>query len=253
MDVFDLSGKTAIVTGGNQGIGFAIARGLAKTGATVIIANRRESEGKMAAETLKKEGFNAMAIPTDVSSKSSVASLVSKVANKFGEIDILVNNAGVIVRKAVEDIEEEEWDRIIDINLKGLFLCCQLVGKEMIKRKKGKIINISSNITQRLQYNRSVYAASKAGVSHLTRALALEWSKYNINVNAIGPGVTITDINKKHFEEHPEELETFVSGIPKGRAGSPDDYVVAALFLASDASDYLVGQTLIMDGGMTLL
>lgn len=100
---------------------------------------------------------------------------------------------------------------------------------------------------------RSVYAASKAGVSHLTRALALEWSKYNINVNAIGPGVTITDINKKHFEEHPEELETFVSGIPKGRAGSPDDYVVAALFLASDASDYLVGQTLIMDGSMTLL
>ena len=172
--------------------------------------------------------------------------------NDFGKIDILVNNAGIIVRKPAEDITEEEWDRIINTNLKGLFICCQLVGKDMIRHKKGKIINISSNITQRLQPIRSAYAVSKAGVSHLTRALALEWSKYNINVNAIAPGVTITDINKKYFDEHSRELEEFVNSTPKGRVGSPEDYIGAALFLASDASDYVTGQTLIIDGGMSL-
>ena len=252
MNTFDLSGKTAIVTGGNQGIGFAIARGLAGAGANVVIANRRVVEGQAAADTLKKEGLNAVAIPTDVSSRSSVASLVSKVINDFGKIDILVNNAGVIVRKPAEDFTDEEWDRIIDTNLKGMFLCCQLVGKEMIRRKKGKIINISSNIAERLQPSRSVYAVSKAGVSHLTRALAFEWSKHNINVNAIGPGVTITDLNKKYYEEHSEELKAFVDCIPRGRVGSTEDYVGAALFFASDAADYMVGQTLIIDGGMSL-
>jgi len=252
MEIFDLSGKTAIVTGGNQGIGFAIARGLASAGATVVIANRRAVEGQSAAESLKKEGLNAVAIPADVSSMSSVASLVSRVISDFGKIDILVNNAGIISRKPAEEITEEEWDRIMNTNLKGLFFCCQLVGKEMLRSKKGKIINTSSVIATKVQPLRSVYAISKAGVSHLTRALALEWSKYNINVNAIAPGVTITPLNKRYFDEHPEELAELANSTPKGRVASPQDYVGAAIFLASDASDYVTGQTLIVDGGMAI-
>lgn len=252
MNIFDLSGKVAIVTGGNQGIGFGIAEGLASVGATVAIANRRAAEGQSAAESLKKERLNAVAIPTDVSSKSSVAALVSKVMSDFGRIDVLVNNAAVIVRKPIEDFTEEEWDRIMNTNLRGLFLCCQLVGREMIKKKKGKIINISSVLSQIIQPGRSVYAVAKAGVSHLTRALALEWGKYNINVNAIGPGLTITPLNQKYFEEHPEDLKRIVEGIPKGREAYPQDYAGAAIFLASDASDYVTGQTLLVDGGRTI-
>jgi len=252
MEIFDLSGKTAIVTGGNQGIGFAIARGLARAGATVVIANRRAAEGQSAAESLRKEGFNAVAIPTDVSNVSSVASLVSKVLSDFGKIDILVNNAGVIIRKPAEEFSEEEWDRIMNTNLKGMFFCCQLVGKEMLRNKKGKIINTSSVVATKVQPIRSVYAISKAGVSHLTRALALEWSKYNININAIAPGVTVTPLNKKYFDEHPEELEAYAKSTPRGRVAYPEDYAGAAIFLASDASDYVTGHTLLVDGGMAI-
>lgn len=252
MEIFDLSGKTAIVTGGNQGIGFAIARGLAMAGATVVIANRRAPEGQRAAESLRTEGLSAVAIPTDVSLRSSVAELVSKTIDDFGKIDILVTSAGVIVRKPAEEISEEEWDYIMDINLKGVFFCCQLVGRHMIQRKKGKIINISSNVSEVTQLLRSVYAASKAGVSHLTRALAGEWAKYNINVNAIGPGPTVTPLNKKYLEEHPKDLQERLSGIPMGRMGDPSDHVGAAIFLASDASDFVTGQTLLVDGGSTL-
>lgn len=252
MEIFDLSERIAVVTGGNQGIGFAIARGLGTAGAIVVIANRRTAEGQRAAETLKKEGLNAVAIPTDVSSISSVAALVAKVISDFGRIDILVNNAGVAMRKPAEELSEEDWDYVMNINLKGLFFCCQLAGKEMIQRKKGKIINVSSISSQVAQPIRSVYCASKAGVSHLTRALALEWAEYNINVNAIGPGVTITPLNEKYFEEHPEELGKFISTIPMGREGYPSDYAGAAVFLASDASNYVTGQTLLVDGGLTI-
>ena len=252
MKIFDLSGKIAIVTGGNQGIGLAISRGLATAGATVVIANRRAAEGEKAAESLRKEGLNAVAIPTDVSDESSIAALVSKVINDFGTIDILVNSAGVIVRKPAENISSEEWDYIMNINLKGVFFCCQLVGREMIRRRKGKIINISSDASQRAMPERSVYAASKAGVSHLTRCLALEWAKYNINVNAIGPGPTITPLNKKYYEEHPEKLEQTIQSLPIGRMGDTSDYVGAAIFLASEASNFVIGQTLLVEGGSTI-
>jgi NAD(P)-dependent dehydrogenase (short-subunit alcohol dehydrogenase family) len=251
--MFDLSGKVAIVTGGNQGIGFGISRGLAGAGATVVIANRRGDEGQKAAETLQKEGLNAISILTDVSQKSSTAAMVEKVIGEFGKIDILVNNAGVIIRKPLEEFEENEWDTIMNTNLRGLFLCCQFVGREMIKQKKGKIINISSILSQITQPGRGVYATAKAGVSHLTRALALEWGRYNINVNAIGPGVTMTPINQKYFEDNPVELKKIVSDIPIGREAYPRDYAGAAVFLASDASDYVTGQTLLVDGGMTIV
>ncbi len=253
MNLFDLSGRIAIVTGGSQGIGFGIAQGLASAGATVVIANRQAAKGQEAAEALQKEGFKAAAIPTDVSQKASIAAMVTRVIKEYEKIDILVNNAGIIIRKPLEDFEENEWDTIMNTNLRGLFLCSQLVGREMIKRKKGKIINISSVVSQIAQPGRGVYAATKGGVSNLTRSLALEWSKHNINVNAIGPATTITPINQKYFQENPDDLKKILEGIPIGREAYPKDYAGAAIFLASDASDYVTGQTLMVDGGQTIV
>ncbi|MBW1699323.1 MAG: glucose 1-dehydrogenase [Deltaproteobacteria bacterium] len=252
MELFRLTDKIAIVTGGNQGIGFAIAKGLAMAGATVVIANRRAAEGQQAAETIRQEGNDATAIATDISDRTSVDRMVSEVIAKYKRIDILVNNAGVIVRKPLEEISEEDWNYIFDINLKGMFFCSQSVGKEMIKKKKGKIINISSNVSEVVMPGRAIYSVSKAGVAHLTRALALEWAKYNINVNALGPGPTITDINKKYFDEHPEDLKARIDSIPLARIGQPMDHVGAAIFLASGASDFVTGQNLLVDGGSTI-
>ena len=252
MELFDLTDKVAIITGGNRGIGFAIARGFARSGASVVIANRTADDGRKAAESLRAERFQATAVQTDVSDKSSVSHLAKTVIDEFGQIDILVNSAAVILRGPVEDFTEEQWNHIININLKGLFFCCQVVGKEMVKRKKGKIINISSNVSEVIQPGRVVYAVSKAGVSHLTRGLAQEWAKYHINVNAIGPGATITELNKKYFEENPDDLQERIDSIPMARVGDPLDHVGAAIFLASDASDYVTGQTLLVDGGSTI-
>jgi len=252
MKLFDLSGKTAIVTGGNRGIGFAMATGLAKAGAAVVIANRNADTGQLAADTIHKEGFMAASVPADVSRKSSVENLVAGVLEKFNRIDILVNSAGVIDRGPVEDFSEEQYDYIMDINLKGLFFCCQLAGRAMIKQGGGKIINISSNVSEVIQAGRVVYAASKAGVSHLTRGFALEWAKHNINVNAIGPGPTVTELNRKYFEDNPADLQERIDSIPMARLGDPLDLVGAAIFLASEASDYVTGQTLLVDGGSTI-
>lgn len=253
MGMFDLSGKIAIITGGSRGIGLGIAKGLGGAGATIIIANRKAAEGQKAVDSLKKEGLKTVVIPVDVSVKSSVDALVAKVIKDFGKIDILVNDAGVIVRKPAVEILEEDWDTVIDTNLKGTFLVCQAVGREMIKRKWGRIINISSNIVQRLQPDRVPYAVSKAGINHLTKALALEWGKFNINVNAIAPTVTITDINRKFYlEEHRDQLEEWIKFTAKGRVASPEDYVGAAIFLSSDASDYVTGQILYVEGGSAL-
>jgi len=252
MELFSLKEKVAIVTGGNQGIGFAIAEGLAAAGAAVVIANRREAEGRKAAEKLTADGFNAVSVPTDVSNVASIENLVSETISKFQKIDILVNNAGVIVRKSPEEITEQDWNFIFDTNLKGMFFCCQAAGKDMIKRKKGKIINISSNVSRVAMPGRSIYSVSKGGVAQLTKVLALEWAKYGINVNALGPGPTLTDINQKYFEENPEDLQARIDSMPLARMGKPMDHVGAAIFLASEASDFVTGENLLVDGGSTI-
>ena len=252
MEMFSLKEKVAIVTGGNQGIGFAIAEGLAAAEATVIIANRREAEGRKAAEKLTGKGFKAVSIPTDVANVASIENLVSETIGNYQKIDILVNNAGVIIRKPPEEITEQDWNFIFDTNLKGMFFCCQAAGKEMIKRKKGKIINISSNVSRVAMPGRSIYSVSKGGVAQLTKVLALEWAKYGINVNALGPGPTLTDINQKYFEENPEDLQARIDSMPLARMGKPMDHVGAAIFLASEASDFVTGENLLVDGGSTI-
>ncbi len=180
MEIFDLSGRVAVITGGSRGIGLAIAEGLASAGAAVVISNRTAAEGEEAAAKLRRKNLKAEAIPVDVSRRGSVEALVSAVLKKFQKIDILVNSAAVILRKPIEDITDEEWNSLLDVNLRGVFLCCQVVGREMIKRQQGKIINISSNVAQVLQPGRGVYAVTKAGVSHLTRVLAFEWAPHHI-------------------------------------------------------------------------
>ena len=252
MELFNLKEKIAIVTGGNQGIGFAIAEGLAAAEATVVIANRRETEGRQAAEKLRNKGFKAVSIPTDVANVASIENLVSETISNYQKIDILVNNAGVIIRKSPEEITEQDWNFIFDTNLKGMFFCCQAAGKDMIKRKKGKIINISSNVSRVAMPGRSIYSVSKGGVAQLTKVLALEWAKYGINVNALGPGPTLTDINQKYFEENPEDLQARIDSMPLARMGKPMDHVGAAIFLASEASDFVTGENLLVDGGSTI-
>lgn len=252
MNLFDLTGKVAIVTGGNRGIGFAIAEGLARHGAHVVIANRSAAPGQEAALRLQDQGLAAEAITTDVSDGQAVARLVNDVLDRHGAIDILVNNAAVILRKPFEDVTEEEWDHLMATNLRGAFLCCRDVGRHMIAKRRGKIINVSSNVSQVVQPLRSIYSVAKAGLSHMTRAMALEWAPYGVNVNAIGPGPTLTDINRQYFKDHPEDLKARIDQIPMGRIGMPADQVGVAVFLASSASDYMTGQTLIVDGGTNL-
>ena len=252
MHLFDLTGEVAIIIGGSRGIGFAIAKGLAQAGASVVIASLTVENTQKAAKALEAEGLEAMAIQTDVNDLQSISTLVSKVIIDFGKIDILVNSAGVIVRKLAEEVSEREWDYILDVNLKGLFFCSQLVGKEMIKRRKGKIINISSDVSQIVRGGLSVYSISKAGLSQLTRALAVEWAKYNIQVNAIAPGTTLTEMTKSFLEKNPTLLEERKRANPTGRLGEPSDYIGAAIFLASKTSDFVNGQTYFIDGGATI-
>ena len=197
---------------------------------------------RRAAETIRAKGLKAKAISVDVTQRKSVEELAESVLNEFGQIDILVNSAAIIVRKLIVDVTDEEWDSLMSTNLKGAFLCCQVVGRHMIERKRGKIINISSNIIQPLQPGRGVYAITKAGLTQLTRVLAFEWAQYNVHVNAIAPGPTITDLNRKFFEEHPEDLRARIQSMPIGRMGQPRDHVGAALLLASPASDFITGQ-----------
>ena len=252
MNIFDLTGEVAIVTGGNQGIGLAISKGLAQAGATVVIADIVGDKALKVAESLKAEGLKASAIQVDVTKLPSLTSLVSKVMAEYGKIDVLVNSAGVLLRKQAEEVLEEEWDFVMGVNLKGLFFCCQQVGKEMIKKRKGKIINISSDVSQIARSGISTYSISKAGVSQLTRALAVEWGKYNVHVNAIAPGTTLTEMTRSFLEKNPDVLEERKKANPMGRLAEPSDHVGVAIFLASSASDFVNGQTYHVDGGATI-
>lgn len=245
----ELEGKVALVTGGGQGIGKAIVLALAKKGASVVIADiDLESADKVAGEAGKFS--KAVAKKADVSSETDVKQLVRETLEEFGRIDILVNNAGIDLKLPTEEVTVEQWQQVMDINLKSVFLCAQAVGREMIKNRSGKIINIASVAGHAAVPRMAAYNASKAGVLLLTKTLAVEWAKYNINVNSISPGVTETSLLSRLRMEDPEAIKAREERIPLGRVAQPEDIAQVAVFLASSASDNITGEDIKSDGGM---
>jgi len=248
LDKFNLKGKAGIVTGASKGLGKGIALGLAQAGADLVIASRTQSLLEKVAHEIRRYGREVLVVAVDVSKKKDIDRLVEKSLDKFGKIDFLFNNAGTIRRSPSEDYSEKDWDEVININLKGVFLLAQAVGRVMIKQGGGKIINTSSLIAVTGGKTIPAYAASKGGVAQLTKSLANDWAKYNINVNAIGPGYFKTDQTKPLWTDNARYRE-LTERIPMGRWGNPDDLAGTAVFLASEASDYITGQTIWVDGG----
>ncbi len=245
---FELTGKVAIVTGGNGGIGLGIARGLAKAGAAVVVAARQAQKTAQVVGELEREGAKAMGVTTDVQDEASVQAMVEAAAEAFGGVDILVNNAGINIRKAPQDYTLEEWRRVLDTNLTGVFLCARAVYPYMVKAGGGKIINIGSMTSIFGSSVAPAYAATKGGVVQLTKSLALFWAPDHIQVNAILPGWIHTDLTASASSERYEAIK---ARIPQGRWGEPDELAGAAVFLASAASDYITGIAMPVDGGYT--
>lgn len=248
--LFDVRDRVALVTGAGRGIGSTIARGLAGAGAHVALAARSRDEVSRLAEELSADGRTMSAHFVDVQDLASIDRLVGEVVDRHGQIDILVNNAGAKVNEPAEDVTEEAWDRVLDTNLKGAFFVAQAVGRHMLERGSGKIINVASTYAVVAARNRTTYAISKGGLLQLTRSLALEWASRGINVNAIGPTSTETPMNAELFAD-PAWRETALEKIPAGRFATPEDLIGPVLFLASAASDMVHGHLLLVDGGWT--
>ena len=250
--LFDLSGRVAIVTGGSRGLGAEFAEGLAEAGASVMLCARRDEWLLPAVESLRGRGFTADALRCDVTSTTDVQAVVDATLERFGQVDILVNNAGVSWGERPEAMTLEKWQKVIDVNLTGAFICSQAAGREMIKRRYGRIINIASIAGLQGNVNGPYYAgyaASKAGLMGLTRELAASWGRHGIRVNAIAPGFFHSRLSDSSIAQIESSLNAVT---PLGRVGSPGELKGVAVFLASDASNYITGQTIIVDGGGTI-
>lgn len=247
-ELFGLAGKVAIVTGASRGLGRAIAIGLAQAGADVVATDILDVTGTV--EEIKKTGRKSIGIKVDVTRKEDVAGMVQQTVNKFGKVDLLINNAGIIRMSPAETMSEEDWDKVIDVNLKGEFLCAQEAAKQMINQRSGKIINIASIAGQLASAQSAAYNASKAGVILMTKTLAVEWAKHNIQVNAICPGVFATAMTADFLKDE-NFLQMIKTRVPLARYGKPEELVGAVIYLASKASDYMTGHALVIDGGWT--
>jgi 3-oxoacyl-[acyl-carrier protein] reductase len=245
----DLKGKVAIVTGGAQGIGKSIANQLAQAGANVVIADVMEEVAKSTAQEISQKGNEAISIKVDVSSLSSVEEMVKKTLDKFGRIDILVNNAGITRDALVMRMKEEDWDLVLDINLKGAFNCIKVVSPIMVKQKSGKIVNIASIVGIIGNIGQANYSASKAGLIALTKTCARELASRRINVNAVAPGFIQTSMTERLPAQVKEKLS---SQIPFGEIGKPEDVASAVLFLVSEKASYITGEVIRVDGGMAM-
>lgn len=245
---FDLNGKTAVVIGGTSGIGRAIAGGLAESGANVVASSNIEEAIEETAQELESKGKKTIRVASDVTDRASLENLLEKSIEAFGKIDILVNSAGITKRAPTLDYLEEDWNRIMEINLTGTLRACQVFGRHFIENSYGKIVNIASLSTFVSLFEVAAYAASKAAVASLTKSLAIEWAKHNINVNAIAPGNFPTDLNRKLLNETARGQE-FLMRTPMKRFGKTEELAGAAIFLASDAASYVTGEVLVVDGG----
>ncbi len=250
MNSFDLTGKTAVITGGIHGLGMAMAEGLAKAGAELIITNHTLPELEVAIEYYKKAGYKATGYVFDVTDEVEAEKQVTLMEEVHGKIDILVNNAGIIMRVMAIDMSVADFRKVIDVDLVGVFIMSKLVAKGMIARKSGKIINICSMMSELGRDNVSAYASAKGGLKMLTKNLATEWAKHNIQVNGIGPGYFATSQTAPiRVDGHPFN-EFILSRTPAGRWGEPEDLAGTAVFLASDASKFVNGQVIYVDGGI---
>jgi NAD(P)-dependent dehydrogenase (short-subunit alcohol dehydrogenase family) len=250
-ELFDLTGRVALVTGASRGLGRAMAVGLARAGAALALC-ARDRAGLLATKAaVEAQGVRAEILEMDVKSAASVRGAVGSVIEAFGQIDILVNNAGVNVRKPTLELTEEEWDSVVDTNLKGYFLVAQAVGAHMVARGRGKVIHIGSIFGAVGMNNQLAYAASKGGVVQLTKVMAIEWAKHGVNVNSIAPTYFETPLVAA-LRNDPERFRFINERTPMGRWGQPEELEGTLVYLASRASDFVTGQTVYVDGGWTI-
>jgi len=253
MNLFDLSGKVAIVTGGNGGLGLGMAQGLAGAGATLVIAARNAAKTAETAAALRDQyGVKVLEAQVDVCDENAVRAMAAQTLNEFGQIDILINNAGTNIRKPPAELAADEWQSVIDTNLRSAFLCSQAVYEPMKRGGGGKIINNGSMFSIFGGSHVLAYAASKGGVVQLTKSLAVAWAPDNIQVNVILPGWLYTDLTRGAISQMPELHDRVLNRTPQGRWGEPEDLAGAAVFLASKASDFVTGVSLTVDGGYSI-
>ena len=246
---FDLTGKVAVVTGGNGGLGLGIALGLAEAGANIVVAARSVEKTAQALEDIRALGVNAHGITVDVTKEPAVHRMFTDTIDHMGRLDILVNNSGIAVRAQPQDLTSEQWDSVIDVNLRAAFLASKEAYTHMIANGGGKVINIGSMYSIFGSDWGSPYSASKGGLIQLTKSLAVSWAKDNIQVNAILPGWFVTDLTRGIKESDPARHDNISRRIPSERWGNPSELGGAAVFLASNASNYVTGSTLTVDGG----
>lgn len=249
---FSLAGKTAFVTGGNRGLGLGMALGLAGAGADVAIACRDLDKAGKAIEAVEETGARALAVACDVTSPASIAEAVGRTRAGLGPIGILVNNSGTSCRFRPEETPDDEWDRVIDTNLKGPFMVAKAVYPQMKELGRGKVINIASMNAIFGGPNDTAYAPSKGGIVQLSKVLAIAWAKDNIQVNSLYPGWHYTDMTRSYLKTFPDQEATIEARTPAGRWGTPEDLAGPAVFLASAASDFVTGASLVVDGGYSI-
>lgn len=251
LELFKLDGRVALITGSSQGIGFALAKGLAAAGATVVLNGRSADKLAASAAQLKSAGYATATSAFDARDRNAVEGAIARIEAETGPIDILVNNAGIQRRMPFEDIPEETWRDVIETNLDAVYRCSQIVGRHMLKRKRGTIINICSLMSELGRSSIVPYTASKGAIRMLTRGLATEWGKHGIRVNGIGPGYFATEMNAALVQD--EKFTSWVgSRTPMARWGRVEELVGAAIYLASDASSYVTGHIIYVDGGMSV-
>ena len=247
--LFDLTGKVAVVTGGNGGIGLGIAMGLAGAGANIVIAARSVEKTAQALEDIRTLGVEAHGITVDVTQEPAIQRMVTSTIDHMGRLDILVNNSGIAVRAQPQELTAAQWDSVVDVNLRAAFLASKEAYAQMVKAGGGKVINVGSMYSIFGSDWGSPYAASKGGLVQLTKSLAVAWAKDNIQVNAVLPGWIVTDLTRGIQDADPNRYDNISRRIPTGRWGEPSELAGAAVFLASTASDYVTGATLAVDGG----